>query len=631
MPGPLCYRRQPLRRRIVLLALALGAVGFLPAKAEAAAGFAPCASAASIECATVAVPLDRTGALPGTVSLHVERSVPPTGASRGVMLLLAGGPGQPNANVFGLAQSAAGLRTLFPGYTLATYDVRGTGASDPLSCPALQSLLQSSDEQQSAKLVGDCGALLPDSRRFYSTRDHAEDIDAVRQALGVDRIALYGTSYGTKLEMAYALEFPDHVDRLLLDSVVPPEGHGPFGTDTLQAIPGALAQYCENSRCKAATPDFAGEVVALANRLGATPLRGSILVGAGSTRTQRLDGYQFLSLVVDADLNPGVAAELPAAVHAALHGEPRPLLRLEQLDTAGSLSADSLNAALFAATTCDDGGLPWQSDVPVAARQPLLDSAVAALPAGSTGPFGPWATAIGDAAFYRFWPAEPPSSSLVIHPLPDVPVLVLAGGRDTRTPAAGAAEVAARFPHGHLVVVPGIGHSVLGADASGCAVRAVVDWMHGASTFAQCTRPRDIVSPLEAFPGSVGALRATGRLPGRVGRTATAVLRTVREAGAIWAASQFGLGGVTGPIAGVYGGHIAPAGADRFTLVRYTVIPGVQVSGSLSVDKTDWLYPFRFAGIVSVGGAKAAAGRVHVDRHRIQGNLGGRVLNVAVG
>ena len=297
MPGPLCYRRQPLRRRIVLLALALGAVGFLPAKAEAAAGFAPCASAASIECATVAVPLDRTGALPGTVSLHVERSVPPTGASRGVMLLLAGGPGQPNANVFGLAQSAAGLRTLFPGYTLATYDVRGTGASDPLSCPALQSLLQSSDEQQSAKLVGDCGALLPDSRRFYSTRDHAEDIDAVRQALGVDRIALYGTSYGTKLEMAYALEFPDHVDRLLLDSVVPPEGHGPFGTDTLQAIPGALAQYCENSRCKAATPDFAGEVVALANRLGATPLRGSILVGAGSTRTQRLDGYQFLSLV----------------------------------------------------------------------------------------------------------------------------------------------------------------------------------------------------------------------------------------------------------------------------------------------------------------------------------------------
>ena len=61
------------------------------------------------------------------------------------------------------------------------------------------------------------------------------------------------------------------------------------------------------------------------------------------------------------------------------------------------------------------------------------------------------------------------------------------------------------------------------------------------------------------------------------------------------------------------------------------MIPGVQVSGSLSVDKTDWLYPFRFAGIVSVGGAKAAAGRVHVDRHRIQGNLGGRVLNAAVG
>ena len=85
-------------------------------------------------------------------------------------------------------------------------------------------------------LAAECAASLGPQRDFYSTHEHAEDLEAVRQALGVDKVALWGTSYGTKLALAYALAHPDHVDRLLLDSVVPPE-RDPYETSVLQALP----------------------------------------------------------------------------------------------------------------------------------------------------------------------------------------------------------------------------------------------------------------------------------------------------------------------------------------------------------------------------------------------------------
>ena len=121
---------------------------------------------------------------------------------------------------FDVAVRVALYRYLFPGYTLVAYDDRGTGDSGLLDCPPLQSAIAADTERIAAAA---CAASIGAPRDFYSTADHAEDLDAVRQSLGFDKIALYGVSYGTKLAMAYALAHPDHVERLLLDSVLPPE------------------------------------------------------------------------------------------------------------------------------------------------------------------------------------------------------------------------------------------------------------------------------------------------------------------------------------------------------------------------------------------------------------------------
>ena len=384
--------------------------------------------------------------MPGTITLHVE-SLPAEGAERGVMMLVAGGPGQGSATVFNLSDkdSADLYHALFPGYRIVAFDNRGTGKSGLLVCSALQ---QSTTFVGQDALAAGCAASIGPNRDFYSTHDHADDTEAVRVALGVDKIALWGTSYGTKLALAYALAYPTHVERLLLDSVLPTEYPEPFEANVLHDMPLALSSYCGAGACRAATPNFAGDVAAVANALARTPARGAVRLANGSVRNERMDGLDMLALVVDSDLNPGLAAMLPAATHAARAGRMGALLRLHYLDIGGSsYTAEELSVGLNAATSCADGHFPWDPAAPLADRPAKLTAAISSLPAGALGPFGPWATALGTAAFCLKWPsaavATPP---LGAGPLPDVPVLALSGGYDMRTPTSSAAAVIAALP-----------------------------------------------------------------------------------------------------------------------------------------------------------------------------------------
>ena len=77
---------------------------------------------------------------------------------------------------------------------------------------------------RSPRAAAVCAERLGPARARYTTQETVADLEAVRAALGYERIALYGTSYGTKLAVAYARAHPDRVERLLLDSVVAPDG-----------------------------------------------------------------------------------------------------------------------------------------------------------------------------------------------------------------------------------------------------------------------------------------------------------------------------------------------------------------------------------------------------------------------
>jgi pimeloyl-ACP methyl ester carboxylesterase len=604
------------------LLLGLIAVAFFvgAGRAQAAIPLQPCKTG-GVECGTVNVPLDRSGATSGTIALHVE-VLPASGTARGVMFLIAGGPGQGSAGSFDLSPgfNRQLMQFMFPGYTFVAFDNRGTGDSGLINCPGLQNAVSGTAEQFAA-LAGACAAIIGPQRVFYSTRDHADDIDAVRAALGVDKIGLYGVSYGTKLSLAYALGYPTHVERLILDSVVPVNDPDPFDGNVLREMPNTLANFCAGGTCRGATKNYALDVVTLANRIEAKPLQGRIIGTNGRAKTVRMNGEELLTMMVDSDLNPGIAAEAPAAVHMALAGDPRPLLRVYDLDLATSkLSASDLSFGLNAATNCADGRFPWSPNTAPSARRAAIDTAIANLPAGTLGPFGNWAARNGTAYFCEQWPAPAGNTPLGPGPLPNVPVIALDGGYDMRTPVANAVAVVNQFPQGKLLVVPGVGHSVTGADVSGCSQNYIRQWILGtlnAPDRAECIKR---VKPLA---------KVLGAFPQRPSRTAAQTLadvgKTLREAEAT---SWFGLSSSARFAArGLYGGKLVNAknGFD-FTVTRYSLAPGVLISGTMKF--VDIGPPSTYKGTLKVSGSAAVAGTLKIAKNgKIAGTLGGRPVS----
>jgi pimeloyl-ACP methyl ester carboxylesterase len=572
-----------------------------------------CGQVAGLVCTQVVVPLDRTGQVPGTVSIHVEE-LPAAGTPKGVMFLIAGGPGQGSAHTFSLGDPNADalFRYLFPGYTLVAYDDRGTGSSGLIDCPPLQEANDVPSEQAAAAA---CAAQLGPSATFYSTADHAADLDAVRAALGFDKVGLFGVSYGTKLSMAYALTYPTHVDRLLLDSVLPPELPDPFETSALSQMTTKLVEMCAGGVCNG--QQLASDVVAVANKIGAKKLTAKVRTSSGAFVTQKVDGIEVLSVVLDSDLSPGEEAELPGVMHAARLGNLQPLFRLAHLHDSGNMeSSVDLSSGLYAATVCLDGPFPWPPDTPVAQRAPLLQQAIATAPPGTFGPFGSWASDFGNASFCLNWPTRTGNSPFGSGPLPDVPMMAVSGSIDMRTPTNGAQSVVARFPQGKLTIVPGVGHSTVTADPYGCAVNAVRTWIDGGNPPAVCPREKPLVLPVVKVPAP-GPVHPKQAASAR--KTYAIVSETITEAKAAWLMTA-GASGSSALVPGITGGKML-AGGRTIKLVKYADANGITLSGTLTFKKFG--PPLVFTGTIAVGGPGAAHGILTMNGALLAGALAG--------
>src|SRR5262249_56563339 len=78
----------------------------------------PCPGTAGFTCSMLAVPLDHSGHAPGTLRLQVAAGNN-TGAPRGVLLFLTGGPGQPGVPFVSRIRSR--LAPLFRDYRLVLF------------------------------------------------------------------------------------------------------------------------------------------------------------------------------------------------------------------------------------------------------------------------------------------------------------------------------------------------------------------------------------------------------------------------------------------------------------------------------------------------------------------------------
>lgn len=146
------------------------------------------------------------------------------------VLIMSGGPGNASLHMTnGVVYTPWGRQA-----DVLVMDQRGTGHSSPcLDCPEVDSLRiegvksmahgRSLDSytRRGAKLCYDRLSGQNTDLAGYNTLQSLEDIEALRVALGFDKLVLYGMSYSCNLMAAYAQTYPEHTHALILDSPLP--------------------------------------------------------------------------------------------------------------------------------------------------------------------------------------------------------------------------------------------------------------------------------------------------------------------------------------------------------------------------------------------------------------------------
>ncbi len=608
---------------------ALGALSGAPRAPTGSSplGLSPCGGESNeYACGHVTAPLDPSGVTPGTITLALRRHRASIEGPNSAVIALAGGPGQsaiPFASSF-----AELLGPIVATRDLIVFDQRGTGLSHALACPAPKHLPR---RYVPGQAIVRCAGQIGPTRAFYTTPDSVADIEAIRRAGGYEKLVLYGTSYGTKVAEQYAQTYPTHVEALVLDSVVAPNGPEPLGRPTFAAVPRVLRQECAARMCAQITPEPVADLRRLVARMHGHAIAGRVIDGHGHAQPEPVTANDLLGLLLVGDFSRLVRAEFIPAVRAAADGDDAPLARLLAHAEGGEEGGggEGIDAPLYLDTTCEEEDFPWNRAANPKARLAQATARLDALPANAFSPFtSANALDFSDLKACSFWPFATPAPPIENAPLPNVPALILSGAADLRTPTSGAEEVASEIPDAHLLVVPETGHSVLTSELGSCA-RDALRAMFANKPLRPCHAPPlpAIVRPPPLPPPRLAAVSRTGGYAGKPGRTLHAVVLTLGDF-----ARQFVLQALEALNSGSLFGHapVLRGGGLRsgwylftgksITFHDYSYVPGVTISG-ISTAKTLYL---------RVGGRAAAHGELRLGSHKaLVGRLGAQNVHLA--
>jgi proline iminopeptidase len=72
----------------------------------------------------------------------------------------------------------------------------------------------------------------------YSIQDEVEILEALRQAMGLERIHLFGESWGSMLALSYAARYPSHISKIMLTAAIglTNESYAAFKTELLNKV-----------------------------------------------------------------------------------------------------------------------------------------------------------------------------------------------------------------------------------------------------------------------------------------------------------------------------------------------------------------------------------------------------------
>jgi len=401
----------------VLLAAAPAAPAKLPLRACAVQGV-------PAKCGTLLVPENRDtgiGALIGLRVVVVPARRQPTRPD--AFAYLAGGPGG------AATQQTAAVNSIWSGvherHDILLVDQRGTGGSHPLACA------QPAPNEDAGVMIRACLASLNGDPTQYGTAAAADDLEAVRAALGYRSLNVYGISYGATLAQVYLARHAGSVRTVTLDgaTLLDVSFLGRFALNGQRALDLVARRCAREPACARAFPGWPLQLRSLIETWNAGP----VAVGPDVTLT----GDGLAGVIQSMTLSASSAASIPLAVARAARRDYAPLAR--QIPSSGSD-----NPLMFWSIWCNE-------------RWVGLDA---------RGPWGSYLDGYAATQLERYRStcayvpdhAEPASNLARVRS--SVPVLALVGGADPQDPAANVSGLGTAMPKARVVVLPEHGHGI---------------------------------------------------------------------------------------------------------------------------------------------------------------------------
>ena len=188
-----------------------------------------------LECSSLDVPMDHfdeetSGNKTFTLPLIRLRAHNATKS----LFLNPGGPG--GSGIEFLRRAGGNLNTIVgEGYHLLSFEPRGVGRSQPQALcypdPGTRQKLSTVHDKHivtdspdiwawSSNFAKSCSDTMGEHGKYINTPQTAADMNSILDAVGQDKLAYWGFSYGTLLGQTYASLFPDRAERVVIDGVV---------------------------------------------------------------------------------------------------------------------------------------------------------------------------------------------------------------------------------------------------------------------------------------------------------------------------------------------------------------------------------------------------------------------------
>lgn len=410
-----------------------------PCRLLSSEGLAPPVEA---ECGRFEVPEDWSKPEGNKISLRV--AVVP-GRVRPVapdpIVYITGGPGGASTEDF---VDVAPLFARFEDRDVVLVDQRGTGGSALLRCAVDEDV----EADEIADALAKCRASLSAELDQYTTGSAVRDLEAVRVALGYERINLYGISYGSRVALEYLARYEANVRTVVLDGIVPrevPLGAN-VGKDAQRALDLLIARCRDDEACVQHFPRFGAQVDRLFARFEDGPVEVTFAHPVtSSVTTTKMDAAAMsrsLRLLIYAQ---EASALIPYLVDRAVEHD-----RLDVLTAHATMIGESLGTKMANAMNLT---------VLCAEDAPFLGEAEA-VPDGKPM----WAANDERRAMLEScanWHQAPIAEDFRTPVSSDRPVLLLSGEADPVTPPSNAEHVKQTLSNAEHVVVTHFGHGVI--------------------------------------------------------------------------------------------------------------------------------------------------------------------------